>query len=465
VNYVLSQNTANELKKLIDAKPGSSTGHNNQAGQRQVGYVLITSEREGYEGQFWATVQAYDVVLSNWRSFDPCLVLKANDDDIISVGKRYQAIRFGKGYVEGEIQSIWVAGFAFPDLACGLWFNDDDQLAIYTQDIAGQGLNYDDTYCQLYIDPGCGITLEGGKKVGVHAGALAGEGLIARTGCELDVAYGDCLTIEDDLLNVDLTESYGPSFSAITSVSLSGSGCGITLNWTVTPFNFKVNPCGLFLGFEPGTPVSNSSYVPIGCCCDPIDYEAICYYCEYPPIPDPDPDPDPDPELCEGQCDWEYQEGTGWVLTSSTCPEGCTCPEPIDDGLPQSIATTACVQANPDPEPGSCPTPETLYAIVTPEGCSGVSFTLNNDGPGSWTGSSPMGSCACPGMPIEYWDLSLTCNEGAWNIGLAAPTGSTILSAVTIDSTSPLQLSISGTMTCEGAYGQQTFTITITITE
>jgi hypothetical protein len=400
VNYVLSLHTANELKKLIDAKPGSSTGHNNQAGQRQVGYVLITSKREGYEGQFWATVQAYDVVLSNWRSFDPCLVLKANDDDIISVGKRYQAIRFGKGTVEGEIQSIWVAGFAFPDLACGLWYDEDDDntLKVYTPDIAGQGLNYDDTYCQLYIDPGCGITLEGGKKVGVQAGALAGEGLIARTGCELDVAYGDCLTIEDDLLNVDLTESYGPSFSAITSVSLSGSGCGITLNWTVTPFNFKTNPCGLFLGFEPGTPVSNSSYVPIG-----------CYYCEYPPIPDPDPDP--------------------------------------------------------DPEPGSCPTPETLYAIVTPEGCSGVSFTLNNDGPGSWTGSSPMGSCACPGMPIESWDLSLTCNEGAWNIGLAAPTGSTILSAVTIDSTSPLQLSISGTMTCEGAYGQQTFTITLTITE
>ena len=353
----------------------------------------------------------------------------------------------GDGLVVGDDCALDV------NAGCGLTI-DEDVLKVYTPDMAGQGLNYDSTYCQMYIDPGCGITLEGGKKVGVHADSLAGTCLVKE---------GDCK------LGIDLTEEFGPSFSAVTAVSLTGNCYGIYLGWTVTPFHFNVNPCGLFLGFEAGTPVPNQTYLPLGCCCDPADlYADICYYCDYPPPP-PDPDPDPDPVPCEGECEWEYQEGTGWVLTSSTCPEGCTCPQPIDDGLPQSIATTACVQTIPDPDPdpvpGSCPSPSTLYATVTPDGCSGVAFTLNNDGPGSWTGSSPMGSCACPGMPIEYWDLSLNCSEGAWTIGLAAPTGSTVLSAVTVVSSSPLQLSITGTMTCEGAYGQQAFNILITITE
>jgi len=218
----------------------------------------------------------------------------------------------------------------------------------------------------------------------------------------------------------------------------------------VTPFVFKTNPCGLFLGFEAGEAFSSSTYVPLGCCCDDP----------------PPPPPPPPPPACEGSCEWNYVEGTGWVLVSGGCPEGCYCPQPIDDGLLQSVAFTACVQA--EPEPGSCPSPETLYATVTPDGCSGEMFTLGRmptDVGSVWSGSSPMGSCACPGMPVEYWNFEISCASGAWSGWLASPTGYAVFSTFDIVSTSPLAIVITGTMSCEGPYGQQTFNITITITE
>jgi hypothetical protein len=336
-----------------------------------------------------------------------------------------------------DLKSVWVVGVSLPDVGCGLWYDEDDDntLKVYTPDIAGQGLNHDDTYCQLYIDPGCGITLEGGKKVGVNAEALAGT----------------CLVKEDDCkLGIDLTEQDGPVFSAVTAVNLYGNCYGIYLNWAVTPFNFKMNPCGLFLGFEAGEAFSSSTYVPLGCCCG-----------------DDPPPPPPPPPACEGSCEWNYVDGTGWVLVSGGCPEGCYCPQPIDDGLPQSVATTACVPTATT-EPGDCPALSTLYGTVSVDGCDDVSFTISNEGQevtSSWSGSNAMGSCACPGMPVELWDLAVSCTEGAWNVSLAAPTGSTILNPPTIHSTSPVHISSSGTMSCEGPSGQHTFGITIVITE
>jgi hypothetical protein len=426
VNYVLSKNTANELKKLIDAKPGSSTGHNNQAGQRQVGYVLITSKREGYEGQFWATVQAYDVVLSNWRSFDSCLVLKANDSDLIAVGKRYLGVRYGKTTVDGGIKSVWVVGYSI-ELGCGLWFNDDDQLAIYTQDIAGQGLNYDDTYCQLYIDPGCGITLEGGKKVGVNAEALAGT----------------CLVKEDDCkLGIDLTEQDGPVFSAITAVSLYGNCYGIYLNWAVTPFNFKTNPCGLFLGFEAGEAFSSSTYVPLGCCCG-----------------DDPPPPPPPPPACEGSCEWNYVEGTGWVLVSGGCPEGCYCPEPLD----YDSTTTYCVSYPPLPPPPPPPPPppegccvglpNVLYVTFT-SGCNNLSFPITWDGSQWWGYTGPDMDCDNNASAI------LSCNDGVWYINAVASFCGPGTGTLTVHSCSPFSASFVGIESGMCNSGPVTLTIT-----
>lgn len=143
----------------------------------------------------------------------------------------------------------------------------DDRVKVYTPDVAGNGLNHDTTYCQLYIEPGCGITLEGGKKVGVHAGTLAGSGLTTEGVCGLAVNPGTCLAIVGDTVAVDLTPQFGPTFSAITNVGLSGNCYGVSLNWAVTPFTFVTNPCGLFQGFAAGVPAVGTSYVPLGCCC------------------------------------------------------------------------------------------------------------------------------------------------------------------------------------------------------
>jgi hypothetical protein len=388
--YAISEQTAQKLKQLIDDKPGSMVGNGGHVfASRIAGFVKIVADETG--GIYPATIQVYDVPEAVWKTKDDCLVLEANEKKL-TVGERYIAVRYGMNSV--ELKSVWVVGVSLPDVGCGLWYDEDDdnRLKVYTPDIAGQGLNHDDTYCQLYIDPGCGITLEGGKKVGVQAGALAGEGLIARTGCKLDVLYGCGLTIGEDedtlkvytpdiagqglnasedgcqlyidpgcgitleggkkvgvhadslagtclvkegdcKLGIDLTEQDGPVFSAVTAVNLYGNCYGIYLNWAVTPFSFKTNPCGLFLGFEAGEAFSSSTYVPLGCCCD---------------------DPPPPPPACESAPQWltmsvspscgiptgamtASKSGSSWTWGATT-----GCGQPDENGLRGWQAVLSC---------------------------------------------------------------------------------------------------------------------------
>jgi hypothetical protein len=309
-----------------------------------------------------------------------------------------------------------------PDVGCGLWYDEDDDntLKVYTPDMAGQGLNHDDTYCQLYIDPGCGITLEGGKKIGVDADSLAGYGLIKGEGCRLNVNHGCGLTIDDNTLKVytpdiagqglnasedgcqlyidpgcgitleggkkvgvhadslagtclvkeddcklgiDLTEQDGPVFSAVTAVNLYGNCYGIYLNWAVTPFGFKTNPCGLFLGFEAGEAFSSSTYVPLGCCCGDD--------------PPPPPPPPPDPYWCVDDACVQY----------ATEPDGATA-GPFEN---EEDCIAYCGYT-PPPPPDCCPIPNVLHATQT-------NSNLTGD---------------CDGCLYETIDVR--CEDGVWTL-------------------------------------------------
>jgi hypothetical protein len=128
----------------------------------------------------------------------------------------------------------------------------DDKVKVKLSDLVGNGLVSGDT-CKINVNPGCGITLNGGAEVAVDANTLAGLGLKKDGTCSL---------------RIDPSGVAGPAFSAVTNVSLSISGCMVSLSSTVTPFEFEVNPGGAFVGFVAGTPSTSSQSIDLcGCKC------------------------------------------------------------------------------------------------------------------------------------------------------------------------------------------------------
>jgi hypothetical protein len=126
----------------------------------------------------------------------------------------------------------------------------DDKVKFKPSDVAGNGLVSGDT-CKIHVNPGCGITLNGGTEVAVDANTLAGSGLLKQGTCSL---------------RIDPSGVAGPAFSAVTAVSLSISGCTVSLASTVTPFGFLVNPGGAFVGFTAGTPSTTTQNIDLCAC-------------------------------------------------------------------------------------------------------------------------------------------------------------------------------------------------------
>jgi hypothetical protein len=292
MTYVLSQGTADKLTRLLNKSDvggsGASGGSN-----RQEGWVEITVASEGeYEG----TVTYYDAVNLGWETFASVIALPANDDDTLVVGRRYMGQRSGDTLDGG---SVWVVNAnSVVEACCGLRIVEEEDdpsgcdagtIVLDGESAAGEGINWSAEECNFYLDKGCGITFEGGKKIGVQSADLAGPGLVNTVGCKLEVDAGNCLEIgEDGKLNVNLSGT----FSAVTAITLSNGCPSPQLAITTTAFSF--NNCSLEQDSY------STSYISLPCC--------------YPCIDDPPPPP------CD-QCDFTVTiNGVtyAFVLTGST---------------------------------------------------------------------------------------------------------------------------------------------------
>lgn len=120
----------------------------------------------------------------------------------------------------------------------------------FDNQIIGQGLRKNADGCGFDIDPGCHITLDGGSKIGVYVPSLVGCGLV--------VQGGEC-----DSLAIDKVVAGAYSFSSVTGVSISISGCTVKVTQTTTPFELLHNLCGVVIGFNAGTPTDTSSTVAL----------------------------------------------------------------------------------------------------------------------------------------------------------------------------------------------------------
>lgn len=175
-----------------------------------------------------------------------------------------------------------------------------DLEAICTEAI--QGVNDDGAGCSISLRYGCHLDLgpdlldPGVEAIHVTPSTLAGDGLEVqdvsgtcdpirvKEGCHVlvdaegvhvtpDTLAGTGLDVEDvsgcGRLKIDTTEEDGPVFSCITAISQWG--CGIT--YTVTPVTFRVNPAGVFLGFEAGEGVDHD--VALDCEDDPLMAQCV----------------------------------------------------------------------------------------------------------------------------------------------------------------------------------------------
>lgn len=99
--YVLSEQTAEQLRELLatDADPGT-TG-NTSGATRFVGFVLVGT------GTLNGTVQQRNATDGVWQSFAACKVADVNDA-ALKVGKRYLVVRTGND-ATGNPQMIAVS--------------------------------------------------------------------------------------------------------------------------------------------------------------------------------------------------------------------------------------------------------------------------------------------------------------------------------------------------------------------
>jgi hypothetical protein len=200
-------------------------------------------------------------------------------------------VRFNPADVAGEGLTVGSGCKLRPNLGCGLKFNGS-QIQFDANTVAGPGLEAFDgcvlgvkvdcglavvaegiifsptevagpgltTYgdCGLQLNVGCGLELDG-DAVAVNPFDLAGTGLLVEGACRLQVD-----TIPDGAY----------TFSALTDVSLSISGCTLTLSKTTTEFELKTNEAGIVVGFEEGASTTSNQSVDL-CACDPR------YDCDY----------------------------------------------------------------------------------------------------------------------------------------------------------------------------------------
>ena len=116
---------------------------------------------------------------------------------------------------------------------CGLEASGTDcELRVDATALAGDGLS-ESGACELNVNAGCGIVINGANGVEVNATELAGDGLTAGgSGCELDVVAGCGLEIlSSGGVAVNADELAGDGLSVSSSCTLNVSaGCGIVIN-------------------------------------------------------------------------------------------------------------------------------------------------------------------------------------------------------------------------------------------
>lgn len=150
---------------------------------------------------------------------------------------------------------------------CGIVVSGDE--VKFDNSIVGQGLRKDANGCNFDVNPGCHITI-GGDKIGVEVSGLAGCGLVLEEG-----VGPACDKLAVDVVPEPLNES---TITALTDVSLSVSGCSVTLSKTFNEFVVSRNLCGVVLDVVAGTATVTTQTVtldPLAC----ITLGDICEFC------------------------------------------------------------------------------------------------------------------------------------------------------------------------------------------
>ena len=211
----------------------------------------------------------------NLTVFDGCglLVLPPPNPPIINVNNIDLA---GKGLVPG-------AGICDLDVnvGCGLWINGD-VVQVANDDLAGKGLVIGQNECDLDVDIGCGLEFDG-NTIKVRTQDIAGAGLegdLFQPGeCFIQVsfppncglAFGAGTNL--DKLVVDMTEMTGPGITTWTNswgcVGVQADlGCGLEFDGAGSDGKIKVRPqdiAGAGLEgdlFQPGECMIQVSFPP-----------------------------------------------------------------------------------------------------------------------------------------------------------------------------------------------------------
>jgi hypothetical protein len=275
---------------------------------------------------------------------------------------------------------------------CGLQYVGTSGIGVDHASLAGDGLQVqDNSGCDsLAVKTGCGIVLDGAKAVAVDHASLAGNGLEVadESGCDklavrpschidvtadgvavnLDTVAGPGLEVVPDevpeacstlgvkvgcgleidvtgAVAVDTVTGLGPTFSAITSITKNG--CGIT--YTVTPFAFAVNACGVFLGFAAGTPANYSIDLcpDCGSCTSSSSSSSSSPSSSSSSSPSSSSSSSPSSSSsgssCSGTCNWLWYDGS-WSVSSSSCGVGCLCESPTREGrFEGDTISTLCI--------------------------------------------------------------------------------------------------------------------------
>lgn len=175
-------------------------------------------------------------------------------------------------------------------VGCGVWWNGS-ALVVAHDELAGRGLVIGND-CALDVSLGCGLRFGTGDSIEVNPASIAGNGLTPGSGCTLDVEWsqvpvgcglwwngselavahdelaGNGLTIGSNCqLEIDTAPASGYTFSAVTNVDLSLSGCTLTLTRTVTAFELKTNSVGVVVGFDQISSQTLDSSVDL-CACE-----------------------------------------------------------------------------------------------------------------------------------------------------------------------------------------------------
>lgn len=138
----------------------------------------------------------------------------------------------GQGEILGGNSVRYNYRFFYPDpnlgllLGCNLFLNDDDDGALQVDGrvLAGAGLITDGSWCQLSVNPGCGVQIVD-DAVTFDADSVAGAGLYVTGTCTLNAAVEAPITIINNYLTIQL-ETGGP-FTIVNGALSLTTGCGL----------------------------------------------------------------------------------------------------------------------------------------------------------------------------------------------------------------------------------------------